>query len=170
MTLPVHVHTVIPINRSDLSINISTAQHVHIYTCSVYFLIFGITCTVTFPLICWGMYAQIPMLINLPVYLHTSPLSNNKDLPVTTNAGVPAHRCTFSLPYLFIFILYFRLNAKIYPSTFLQRCMTLFICLSSCFSSSNHKNLPVTTCTCVPTHIYIYPSMSYLFIFILQFQ
>ena len=65
--------------------------------------------------------------IYLPVYLHTSSLSNNKDLHVTTNTCVPAHRCTFSLPYLFIFILYFRLNAKIYPSTFLQHCMTLFI-------------------------------------------
>ena len=56
-----------------------------------------------------------------------SPLSNNKDLPVTPNTCVPAHRCTLPWPYLFIFILYFRLNAKIYPSTFLQLCMTVYL-------------------------------------------
>ena len=107
----------------------STFVPVHQYTCSVYFFFFGINCKMTFQLIYWGTYTQIQPEINLPVYLHTSPLSNNKDLPVTTNTCVPAQRCTLSWPYLFIFILYFRLNAKIYPSTFLQRCMTLFICL-----------------------------------------
>ena len=170
-----------------------TDAHVHQYTSTVYFFIFGTACTVTFPLICWGMYSQIHMLllclrtktylspqllvylpfsvpdhdpacsfsyfkysiwltakiysstflllymsidisvhqytcsiflpfrhnmhsylsahllgyvhkiypeVNLPVYFHTSPLSNNKDLPVTTTTCVPAHRCT-----LFIVIL-----------------------------------------------------------------
>ena len=99
-----------------------------------YFSLFSITYTLKFPLICSGTYTQIQPEINLPVYLHTAPLSNNKDLPVTTNTCVPAHRCTLPWHYLFIFILYFRLNAKIYPSTFLQQCMTPFICLFSCFS------------------------------------
>ena len=96
-----------------------------------YFSLFCITYTVKFPLICW---VKIQPEIHVPVYLHTSPLSNNKDLPVTQNTCVPAHRCTLPWPYLLIFILYFRLNAKIYPSTFLQLCMTMFICLFSCFS------------------------------------
>ncbi len=130
-----------------------------------YFSLFGITYTVKFPL---GTYTQIQPEINVPVYLHTSPLSNNTDLPVTTNTCVPAHRCTLPWPYLFIFILYFRLNAKIYPSTFLQLFMTMLSVYFHVSLSSNHKDLPVTTCTRVP--IYIYPFMSYLFIFILQFR
>ena len=51
-----------------------------------------------------------------PVYPHASPLPKNKDLPVTTTTGVPAHICTRSRPYLFIFILSFRLTVKIYRS------------------------------------------------------
>ena len=38
-----------------------------------------------------GTYTQIQPEINSPVYLHTSPLSINKDLPVTTNTCVPTH-------------------------------------------------------------------------------
>ena len=149
----------------------STDVPVQQYTCSVCLFFFGVTCTMTFQLICWGTYTQIyPKIylpvylhdflssnhkdlpvttttcvhaptytqiqpeINVPVYLHTSPLSNNKDLPVTPNTCVPAHRCTPPWPYLFIFILHFRLNVKIYLSTFLQLCMTMFICLFSRFS------------------------------------
>ena len=144
MTLPLHVHTFIPINRWDLPINVSTALHVHICTCStiydhlwsiqltadiyplmclllymytdapvhqstcsVYFFLFGIKCTFTFPLICRGMYTQINLKINLPVYLHVSPLPKNKDLPVTTTTCVPALKGTRSWPYLFIFIILF---------------------------------------------------------------
>ena len=61
---------------------------VHQYTFSVYFFLFGITCTVTFPLICGGMYTQIHLEINLHVYLHASLLPKNKDLPVTTTTCV----------------------------------------------------------------------------------
>ena len=61
---------------------------VHQYTCSVYFFLFGITYTVTFPLICRDMYIQIHPAINLPVYLHASPLPKNKYLPVTTTTCV----------------------------------------------------------------------------------
>ena len=56
--------------------------------------------------------------IFLPVYPHASPLPKNKDLHVTTTTCVHAHICTRSLPYLFIFILSFRLTVTIYPSTF----------------------------------------------------
>ena len=105
----------------------STDVSVHQYTCLVYFFLFGITCTVTFPLICYGTYTLVYPEIILPVYLHTSPLSNKKYLPVTTTACVPAHRCTRSGPYLYILILKFQLTTKIYSSTFLLRCMTLFI-------------------------------------------
>ena len=88
------------------------------YTFSVYFFLFGITCTVTFQLLCWGMYTQIYLEINLPVSLHASPLSNHKDLPVTITC-VRAQRCDCSRPCLFMFILSFWLTAKIYPSKFL---------------------------------------------------
>ena len=61
------------------------------------------------------MYTQIyRKMINF----HASLLSNHKDLPVTTITCVHAHRCTHSWPYLFIFILSFRLTVKNYPSTF----------------------------------------------------
>ena len=52
---------------------ISTYVPVHQYTCSVDFFLFGITCSVTFQLICWRMHTQIYPKINLPVYLHASP-------------------------------------------------------------------------------------------------
>ena len=92
---------------------------VHHYTCSVYFFFFVITCTMTFQLIYWGTYTQIHPKVNLPIYLRASLSSNHKDLPVTTTTCVPAHRCTRSWPYLFIFILSFRVIVNIYPSTFL---------------------------------------------------
>ena len=76
---------------------------------SVYFFRFGITCTITVPLICWGMYTQIHPKINIPVYLHASPLPKNKTLPVTTTTCIPALKCTRSWQYLFSFILLFYL-------------------------------------------------------------
>ena len=93
----------------------STDVPVRQYTCSVYFFCFGITCTMTFQLIYCGTYPKI----NLTVYLHASLSSNHKDLPVTTTTCVPAHICTRSWSYLFIFIFSFRLTVKIYPSTFI---------------------------------------------------
>ena len=51
----------------------------------------------------------------LSVYLHVFLLFNHKDLPVTTATCVPTHRCTCSGPYLFIFILKFRLSTKTTP-------------------------------------------------------
>ena len=133
-----------------------------------YFSLFGITYTVKFPLICYGTYTQIQPEINVPVYLHTSPLSNNKDLPVTTNTCVPAQRCTLPWPYLFIFILYFRVNAEIYQSTFLLRCMTpvyLFIFMLLFRLTTKTYLLPHVL---VYLRTYIYPFMRYLFIFIIK--
>ena len=75
------------------------------YTCSVYFLFFCISYAMTFQLIYWATYPQIHPKINLPVYPHASLSSNHKDLPVTTTISIPAHICTRSWPYLFIFIL-----------------------------------------------------------------
>ena len=96
----------------------STDVPVHHYNCAAYLFFFGITCTMTFQLVYWGTYSQIHPKINLPVYLHASPPSNHKNLPVTTTTCVPAHSCTRSWPYLFIFRLSFRLTVKSYPSTF----------------------------------------------------
>ncbi len=88
----------------------STDVPVQQYTCSVCFFFFGVTCTMTFQLIYWGTYTQIHPKIYLPVYLHAFLSSNHKDLPVTTTTCVHAPRCTRSWPYLFMFILSFRLT------------------------------------------------------------
>ena len=189
--------------------SMSTVVPVHQYTCSVYLFFFGITYTVTFQLIYWGTYTQIYLKINVPVYLYVSLLSKHKALPVTTTISVPAHICTRSGPYLFIFILSFWLTAKIYPSTFLLLYMStdvpvhqytcsidfflfgitstitfqliywgtytqiypkielpVFLHTSLLF---NHKNLPITTTTCVYAHRSAF-LLPYLFILILSFQ
>ena len=141
VTLRVHFHTVFLITvkiypSTFLLFYMSTDVPVHHYTCSVYFLFFGITCTMTFQLVYLGTYTQIHPKINLPVYPHAFPSSNNKDLPVTTTNCVPANRCTRSWPYLFIFILSFRLTVKIYMSTDVPvhqyTCLVyfLFFCIS----------------------------------------
>ena len=89
----------------------------------------------TLQLISCGTYTQIHPKINLPVYLHASLSSNHKDLPVTTTTCLPAHRCTRSGPYLFMFMLLFQLTTKIYPSTFLHvhRCTCSSVYLFSIF-------------------------------------
>ncbi len=94
----------------QLWVYMSTDVPVQQYTCSVCFFFFGVTCTMTFQLIYWGTYTQIHPKIYLPVYLHAFLSSNHKDLPVTTTTCVHAHRCTRSWPYLFMFILSFRLT------------------------------------------------------------
>ena len=122
MALPVHVHTFIPINRRDLPANISTALHVHRdapvhqYTCSVYVFLFGITCTVTFPLICWSMYTQILMrFLCLRTKTYLSP-----QLLVYLPWNVTIHGPTCSFSYFYSI----RLKAKICPSTFLLLYMS----------------------------------------------
>ena len=131
---------------------LSTGISVHEYTCSV-FLPFRHNIHNYISAHLLGYIHTDPTGINLPVNIHTSPLSNNKDVPVITNTYVPAHRCTLSWSYLFIFILYFKLNTKIYSSTFLLRCMTVYLFIFIFL-------FRLTTD--------IYPFMSYLFIFILQ--
>ena len=79
----------------------STDIPVHQYTCSVYFLFFGMSYTMTFQFVFWGTYPQIHLEINLPVYPHASLSSNHKDLPVTTTTCVPAHICTHYTPVHF---------------------------------------------------------------------
>ena len=98
----------------------STDVPFHQYTCSVHFFLGGgITCAMGFELIYWGTYTQIHPKVNLPVYLHASLPSNHKGLLVTTITCIHAHRCTRSLPYVFIFRLSFQLTVKIYPFTVL---------------------------------------------------
>ena len=96
-----HLHTVIPINRLDLPVNVSTALHIHRYTCSSVYL-FSL-----FLHFRHKMYSYLST--HLLGYVHTdphaSPLPRNKDLPVTTPTCVPALKCTRSWPCLFIFIL-----------------------------------------------------------------
>ena len=117
----------------------STDVPVHRYTCSVCFFFFGIIYTMTFQLIYWGTYTQIHLKIYLPVYLHAFLSSNHKYLPVTTTTCVHAPRCTRSWPYLFMFILSFRLTIRstrqrFYCSTCKQ--IHLFISIPVQFISS----------------------------------
>ena len=112
LDLPVNVSTVLHVHRCTCSslycsacpqmylfitilFCMSTDVPDHLYTCSVYFFFFGITCTMTFQLISGYLPADPPENI-LPVYPHASPLPKNKELPVTTTACVPAHICTRS--------------------------------------------------------------------------
>ena len=181
----------------------STDVPVRQYTCSVYLIFFGITCTMTFQLVYWGTYTQIHPKINLAVYPHASLSSNHKDLPVSITTCVPDHRCTRSWSYLFIFT-FFLITVKIYPSTFLlfymstdvpvhhYTCPVYFFFFGiTCAMTfqliywgtythihpklnllvylhaslpSNHKDLPVSTTTCVPGNRCT-RSWSYLFIF-----
>ena len=120
INLRVHFHTVFLITvkiypSTFLLFYMSTDVPVLHYTCSVYFLCFGITCAMTFQFIYWGTYTQIHPKVNLHVYPHASLSSNYKGLPVTTSTCVHAHRGTCSWPYVFIFRLSFRLTVKIYP-------------------------------------------------------
>ena len=126
----------------------STDVPVRQYTCSVSFFFFGITCTMNLQLISCGTYTQIHPKINLPVYLHASLSSNHKDLPVTTTTCLPAHRCTCSGPYLFMFMLLFRLTTKIYLSTFLHvhRCtcsIGIPVQFISSYSAKHAQCIPV---------------------------
>jgi len=172
----------------------STDVSVHQYTCSVYFLFFNITCTMTFQLFYWGTYTQIQLKIYLPVYLHAFISCKHKDLPVTTTC-VHEHRCTHSWPYLFI--LSFWLTVYIYLSTFLLLymytdtpvhqytcsvyffifgitctvtfpliCWGMYTQILMLLLCLGTKDLPVTTTTCVPG-LKCTRSWPCLFIFIL---
>ena len=84
------------------------------------------------------------------------------------------HRCTCSSLYLFSLFLIFRHNLHNDLSTLLWYLHTdppenKFTCLPSCFSSSNNKDLLVTTTTCIPAHRRT-RSWPYLFIFRLSFR
>ena len=118
----------------------STVVPVHQYTCSVYFFFFGITCTVTFQLIYWGMYAEIYQEINLAVYLHASlrqrpylspqlllyllidaPISihfdyfiptNHLYLPVLSPVVLSIRRFTINQPVPFVCVFHVALHAQ----------------------------------------------------------
>ena len=92
MTLPVHVHTAIPINHLDLPVNVSTALHVHRCTCSSVFL-FSL-----FIYLWHNMHSYLSTHLLGYVYIdpHASPLPKNKDLPVTTTTCVSSLKCTRS--------------------------------------------------------------------------
>ncbi len=143
---------------------------VHQYTCSVYFLFFGITCTMSFRLVYWGTYRHIHPKRNVPVYSHAFLWSNNKYLPVSTNASVPAYRCTRSWPYLFIVIQSFwyplsstrpRFCCSTFPQTYLfinipVRFISYFLAYPTQrpFNSSTGylpTDPPENKCTCLPS-------------------
>ena len=153
----------------------STDVPVRQCTCSVYFLFFGITRTMTFQLIHWGTYRHIHPKRNVPVYPHAFLWSNNKDLPVSTTTCVHAHRCTRSRPYLAILIQSFgyplssirpRFCCSTFPQTYLF--INIPVRFISYFSAYPTQR-PFNSSTGVPTHRstrkYIY-----LFTFMLLFR
>ena len=102
VTLPVPVHTVIPINRLDLPVKVSTALYVNRYTCSSVYL---------FSLFLHFQHNMHSYLsTHLLGYVHTdphaSPLPKNKYLPVTTTTCVPALKCTLPFHFHTLNILY----------------------------------------------------------------
>ena len=101
MTLPVHVHTVIPINHLDLPVNISTALHVHRYICSSVYL-FSL-----FLHFRHNMHSYLST--HLLGYVHTDPHAS--PLPKLT---CPLTDPSIYPPIMFILILSFRLTTKIY--------------------------------------------------------
>ena len=136
ITLRVHFHTVFLITvkiypSTFLLFYMSTDVLLHHCNCAVYFFFFGLKCKKTVQLVYWGTYTQIHPKLNLPVYLDVSLPSNHKDLPVSTTTCVPAHRCTRSWPYVFIFRLAFRLTVKIYPLRFCcSTCPLMYLIIS----------------------------------------
>ena len=93
-----------------------TDAPVHQYTCSAYFFLFGITCSMTSQLIHWDMYTQILMLLLcLRTNTYLAP-----QLLVYLPLNVPDHYLACSFSYFY----YIRLTAKIYPSTFLLLYMS----------------------------------------------
>ena len=119
MTLPVHVHTFIPITRWYLPVNVSTAVDLHRCTCpSVYlFSLFLLFLHNTFPLTCWGIYTQILMFrLCLKTKTYLSP-----QLLVYLPLNVPDHDSASSFSY-FKYSIW--LTAKIYPPTSRSTCST----------------------------------------------
>ena len=90
MTLPVPVHAVIPINRLDLPVKVSTALHVNRYICSSVYL-FSLFLHFQHNM---HSYLSTHLLGYVHIDPHASPLPKNKYLPVTTTTCVPALKCT----------------------------------------------------------------------------
>ena len=173
MTLPVQFQTFILITikiypSTFVLFYMYTDVPVHHYTCSVYLFFFGITCTMTFQLIYRGTYKQIHLKINRPVYRHVSLSSNHKKrqrfycstcsqmyLFITIlfcmSTDVPDHLYACSV-YFFFFgitcamtfqLIYLGSYTHIYPKIILPFYLHASL-------PSNHKDLPVSTATCVP--------------------
>ena len=86
------------------------------------------------------------------------------------STDVPVHQYTCSVYFLFFCISYAMTFQHIYWSTYPQIHPKIHLPVYIHASlSSNHKDLPVTTTTCVPAHICT-RSWSYLFILILSFR
>ena len=137
----------------------STDVPVHHCTYSVYFFFSGTICTMFFKLTSGYLPTNPPENHIVPVYPHASPLPKNNDLPVPTTTCVPAHSCTRSWPYLFIFILSFRLTVKDLPvnvSTVLhvhrRTCSSVYLFSLFIYFSASPAQWPFNSYTGVPTH------------------
>ena len=97
----------------------------------------------------------------LSVYFHVS--SNHKNLPVTTCTRVPI--CIYTRSWATCSFSYLN-SDKPLRSTRQRFYCAAWLCYRHASHSSNHKDLPVITATCVLSHTCT-RSWPYLFIFIL---
>ena len=110
--------------------------------------------------------------MGLSVHFHTFIPINRLDLPVNLSNVLYVHRYqyTCSVYFLFFCVSYAMTFQLIYWSTYPQIHPKIHLPVYIHASlSSNHKDLPVTTTTCLPAHICT-RSWSYLFILILSFR
>ncbi len=118
MVLAVYFDICISFNHLDPPVNVSTVLHVTT-------ILFCMSTYITSSLYLFSLWpynwkkkkkwsASVPTHRSTRKYPHAFPLPQNKELILTTTTCLPAHICTRSWPYLFIF----RWTVKNYPSTF----------------------------------------------------
>ena len=98
------------------------------YTCSVYFFLFGITCSITFPLSCWDTYTQINMFYRLDVL--TWQWKNS----ISANVGGG----TFTILFL-IFLISFFNSRKKWVKHKLKTFCQIYICFVKSIQKTNRS-------------------------------
>ena len=143
VNLPVYSHASLSSNHKGLPVTTTTCVHAH-------------RCTRSWPYV---FIFRLSFWLTNKIYLFTVLL-------FYMSTDVPVHHYTCSV-YLFLFGITFTITFQlIYWGTYTQihPKINLPVYLNA-FLSSNHKDLPVSTTTCVPTHRCI-RAWPYVFIFI----
>ena len=134
--LPIYLHASLSFSHKDLPVTTTIWVHSHTYTRSWPYLSMFILSFRSTDKIYPSKFLLFYMSTDVPVHQYTcaqlpfnssaSLPSNYKHIPVTTTTCVYGHTCARSWPYLFIFMLSFRLTRqRFYCSTYTQ--MHLFV-------------------------------------------